>query len=443
MNRLLDCLRARSAGVAAGVLLVFALTGAAAERSPAAVSLSAKGMILRREEPKAPWQLVADKEELQTGDLILGLPGAAIQSRDGAVQLRMLADFHSPLPVLEPAIVLHEARDVDLDFTLERGRVDVTAQKEKDPTRVRVQVWGHTWEATLHGNGARLAMELLGRWPAGSRFHHASGSPSEPVARLIFLVVHGDVDLKHDGITQALSAPPGPALLGWNSITGADATPMRLDKLPAWAQPAEDPASQEELQKRIALRDRLATALAEHPLGEVIDHLAASEDPQQRRIGVILAAAVDDLPHLGHILTHGKHADTWDFAVVALRHWLGRGPGQDRKLYEGLTSTRGFTPVQAEALIDMLHGFSPEDRSRPELYQLLINYLASDKLGLRGLAHWHLVRLVPVPEGESIPFNPQATPQERKEEQAKWRKLVPPGELPRQSVPGLQPGASK
>jgi hypothetical protein len=441
MNQLLLC---RRAGVAAGALLAFAAACVAAEpaeRVAAGVSLSTKGMILTRENPKADWQVVADKGELYTGDLVLGLPGSAVQTKDGAVRLSLLADFHSPLPVLEPAVVLHSAKDADLDFTLERGRVNITNAKESGSARVRIHVWGEPWEATLEGPGARLAAEVVGRWPPGTRFRRAPGTRDVPSAELLFLVLHGNVDLKHKGVTFGLTAPPGPALFGWNNLVGADAAPSRLDKLPDWAELPMDPAGKADLEKRIALRDRVAAGFAEHPIGEVLDHLVASDDPRARRSGVILMGALDELSRLGKTLNETTHPDTWDQAVVAMRHWLGRGPDQDKKLYEALTATKGYTPVQAETLIDLLHGFSEDDVLRPETYQLLINYLACDKLALRGLAHWRLVRMVP--GGKDLPFDPKATPEARKEAQARWRKLVPPGELPKGIAPARQPGAEK
>jgi hypothetical protein len=430
MNELLRGRFARRAAVTAGTLLACAaLAGAdSAERVAAGVSLSPKGMMLRREGPKGEWKPVADKEELFTGDLLLGLPGAELRSKDGAVRLHLLADFHSPLPVLEPAVVLHPAGDFDLDFTLDRGRIDVANEKESGPAKVLMRIWGQTWEATLQEPGARLAAEVLGRWPPGSRFRHDGGGKDVPSAELLFLVLKGNVDLKHEGVTLGLGAPPGPAMFRWNNLTGPDPAASRLDKLPAWAEPAQDDRSKAERQKRLALRDRIAAGFAEHPTGEVLDRLAASDDALERKVGVILMGALDDLMRLGKTLNESTHPDTWDTAVLVMRNWLGRAPGQDRKLYDGLTATRGYTPAQAETLIDLLHGFSEDDEGRPETYQLLINYLASDKFALRGLAHWRLIRLVP--GGDKIPFDPKASPEELKKAQAAWRKLVPPGEVP-------------
>jgi hypothetical protein len=78
--------------------------------------------------------------------------------------------------------------------------------------------------------------------------------------------------------------------------------------------------------------------------------------------------------------------------------------------------------------MQLLFGFSPADLRRPETYEVLIDYLGHEKPGIRNLAAWHLVRLVP--QGKSIPFKPDGTPAEAAKAQAAWKKLIPAGELP-------------
>ena len=82
---------------------------------------------------------VKQGEQLYTGDLLVGMPGAAIDSADGAVRLDLLSDpdKQSPYPVLEAAVVLHHSAGHDLDFTLDRGRVNVTNRKKEGPAKVR------------------------------------------------------------------------------------------------------------------------------------------------------------------------------------------------------------------------------------------------------------------------------------------------------------------
>jgi hypothetical protein len=84
--------------------------------------------------------------------------------------------------------------------------------------------------------------------------------------------------------------------------------------------------------------------------------------------------------------------------------------------------------VQAETLLQMLHGFNEEEEAQPELYEVLINYLTSKHLALRSMAHWHLVRLVPA--GRKIAYNPLDSKESWERAQTEWQKLIPPGKLP-------------
>ena len=59
---------------------------------------------------------------------------------------------------------------------------------------------------------------------------------------------------------------------------------------------------------------------------------------------------------------------------------------------------------------------------------MLIEYLRSERFGVRGLAHWHLKRLAP--EGKKIAYNPNGTPEEIARGYAAWKKLIPSGKLP-------------
>jgi hypothetical protein len=389
---------------------------------------SARGTLLRRTHTAADWQVVDDKQSLTGGDLLLGLPGAELQSKNDAVRLTMLPDLESLLPVLEPAVVLHSHKDFDLDFTLDRGRVELTNTREKGSARVRVRAWGHTWEATLEAPGARLAVAVMARWRPGSRFTHNPGPRDVPSAEVVFLAVSGEVDLKHDVYHHLLKAPPGPAVIHWNNFVGQDPVPQHLDQLPAWAGPPQDEAGKERLKKLQEAVAPLTRDLASRPVGAVLGEMAESEDPVSRRVAIILLGATDDLRGLGKALHQEKHRDVWDDAVVVLRHWMGRAPDQDQALYHRVQEVWGYTPMQAETLVDFLHGFSESDLQRPETYQMLISFLGHRRLAVRGLAHWYLVRLVPA--GQKIAYDPLAGKEARDRARQEWKKLVPPGKMP-------------
>ena len=231
-----------------------------------AVSASDDGSIIRR--AASEWSLVRQGDKAHEGELLVGLPGAKIDSANGAIGLRFLADLdhRSPFPVKESAVRLEAPSGEDIRVTLDRGRIDLTNQKGSGAASARVTVRKSSWEIVLEEPGARLALELYGVWPKGVPFHMEPGPKEEPTASLIFLVLQGRVVVKHEGHEHALQAPPGPALMEWDSVSGQDETPERLAKLPVWANDsdsAEAKTKQETIERfrKAALSGTIETAL--------------------------------------------------------------------------------------------------------------------------------------------------------------------------------------
>src|SRR5205085_501540 len=81
--------------------------------------------------------------------------------------------FARPAPLF--GAVLAQAKAADLDRTLDRGRVDFTNAKAEGAATVRVRFWDQAWRIVLDSPNTRVALELCGRWPPGSRF-----KPAEP-----------------------------------------------------------------------------------------------------------------------------------------------------------------------------------------------------------------------------------------------------------------------
>lgn len=396
--------------------------------------LTDKGSILRRAAGATDWQLAAKGDPLPAGDLLVGLPGAMLESPDGAVHLRFLAELQgqSPLPVKEAAVILRDPAGADLDFVLDRGRVDLFNRKTAGAATVRLHVRQEVWDLSLEEPGTRLAIELYGRWPRGTHFRHDAPERSAPTAEMVFLAVQGRIMLKHAGEDHVLQAPPGPALLEWDSVHGQDEAAHHLDRLPAWAKSVGPDRARLEASRAIVVR--LRAALAEQPIERVMQQWLHSDKPEERRVAVNVMAVLDRLDLLAKAMRESKDPDVFDNGVLAMRHWIGRGPGQDQRLYEALVQSRGFKPVQAETVVQLLHSFGDEDLARPETYQTLIDYLSHHALAIRALAYWHLERLVPA--GRSLGYHPTGPEAEREAAVARWRKLVPPGTVPPRPTAG-------
>ena len=101
--------------------------------------------------------------QLHADDFVVGLPGAMLESANGAVRLDFLADLDrlSPYPIRECAVQLRDNRNVDLEATLDRGRMDLVNRKQQGAAHVRVQVRKDIFDLTLAEPGARVAARSL------------------------------------------------------------------------------------------------------------------------------------------------------------------------------------------------------------------------------------------------------------------------------------------
>ncbi|MGH7226171.1 MAG: hypothetical protein ACRELF_23395, partial [Gemmataceae bacterium] len=381
----------RIPGLAIACLLLVGRLGAEAPPPVVGRLVSREGTLFARGKPGQDWRTLAAKGEIRAGDLLVGLPGAVLETGKGTVGLTLLTDVDkdSPYPVLESAVVLHASAEDDLDFTLDRGRVDVTNLKKKGAARVRIRFHDQQWEATLTEPGTRIALQLYGRWAKGVPFRKEPGSKDVPAADLLLVARKGQVELKHGSCVYLMSAPPGPALIHWDNSGESEEAPQKLEKLPDWV--ATEQSESERAQRIKSTVEKLRQEVVKSSPHKAARTFVTSEDPNERATGVIFMGALDDMEGLGEVVNGTKYPDTWDRAIVVVRHWLGRRPGQDQILYRGLVEKRELKPAQAAGVLQLLHSFGDAQLAQPDLYTTLVKYLDNPVLGIRGLAHWHLV----------------------------------------------------
>ncbi|HEY8504873.1 MAG TPA: hypothetical protein VIL46_09845, partial [Gemmataceae bacterium] len=234
---------------------------------------------------------------------------------------------------------------------------------------------------------------------------------------------------------------------------GAGATdPQPLKQVPAfWSRslPAEGPAREiaqraeaalHELSRRLSgpgadVSVVLAEAVAEQPRAPA-DREAMLRTVHLRGLAVYCLQAVGDLASLVDALGDADKPDVRQAAVLALRQWTGGGDDRDLRLHQVLTQKKGYTERDADLVLQLLHSFSEEQVTNPALYSYLIGLLGHEKLAVRELAYWHLVRLDPqVAEDPKKYFFDAAAPADvRQEVQKAWKERIPDGQLP----PGLR-----
>jgi hypothetical protein len=418
---LLACLRS----VEADEPLAVQSVGGDKGRDDVATCLKIEGALLKRAAKGGPFSAVKSGDHLPPHTLLIGFPEAELVSSCGRVKIHLHLYFGDMLPLTEAAIILNDSPQLNADITLERGIIRLEGLGKEKDTAIRVRgPADQVWELTLVDADASVLVARFGRHEPGTKLFKTAGKKAfmdEPLLHLGVLVLKGKVKVNTGSATYTLSPPPGPALVTWDSGTGYNVRTM--EKLPDGIKDL-DTQGRKNYKEVIEMTAKLAAG----DMGKGLDELVASDSKVKQRVAVACMAALDDMPRLVAALENPKSFDVRDQAILALRNWIGRQPGQITKLFEFLTKERKFTPVQGRTIIQLLRGFDDDDRKDPVLYQLLIDGLEFAPLPIRELAHWHLDRLAPA--GQSIHYDAGASQEERSKAAAAWRKLIPDGCLP-------------
>lgn len=398
-------------------------------------------ILLQHSADKMEWQRIGPKiPEVSTGRPLVSLPAASsVIELDKGLKLTLvgtLPELHFPPPLLyESAVELHAHDQLDLDLTLRRGRIRVVTPDR--PARIRVRFENPTqpnqrefFDITLQTPSAEILVERWFSWPANEKFFKdpKAADRKGPIAEMTCIALFGSVLFKHHDVTHALGAPPGNVLVYWNSLKGLE-KPVAFKALPDGLKsyhplPAGvDPRIRSEpLRARDELHQQLSTKAVDVVLAECLK----APDPALRRLACCILAALDDFASLLEQLEQEAAPELRGTAVVMLRNWIAVSRDNEYKLHD-LLKTK-YRPVEAETIVSLLHDFSAKDLTNPDTFDLLINYLDHPQLPVRELAAWHLYALVP--SGQKIRFSATGDAAMRRQAQASWRVLIPPGQVP-------------
>jgi hypothetical protein len=394
-------------------------------RAVLGVCNSPPGTLLVRSAPDKAWRALKKGDPVRAGDELLALAGtrAEVDLKSAGLRLTLLGVLPelSPSPALESAVQLRRAGD-GLDLTLQRGRALLSNPKKKT-AQARVHFLKETWEVSLSEPATEVVLELYGSWRTGVKLPKKADAEAHPDSHFFLLTLKGNAEVRQGSEERAL---PPLALYHWNTAGGL-VGPLPLKELPTFLAPRKKPAAEGKatLAGVEGLRDLLADGKS---VAEAIREAIKAPLPATRRAGVYAAAAVGDVGLLLGALGNTRNGDVRTAAVRMLRHWLGHGSGHAPRLYQALLA-EGYRPGQADSVLYLLHSFSALDRTRPETYETLIEYLQHSDLRVRELAFWQLYRMA-APAGRSIIYNAGGTPEERAQAQASWRQLLRSGQLP-------------
>jgi hypothetical protein len=385
-----------------------------------------KGTLLVRWPTDKPWKVAAPRAALYAGEPLLALPGfvAVVSARKANPTVKV--DLIGNLPelykgqTLETLVKLNDAKDVDLDLSLERGRIIVShVGKKGSAARCSVRFGNVSWILNLQEPGTKVLVSLKAHRLLWTPFPKKPDPKLKPALEVNLLVLAGTVDLAEAAVRQTL----GPlSAVQWTSETGTGAVTL-LKELPAGAKRSTDINAK----KALAAISELQTRLVKGSLSEGLTAALKDKEAAVRIAAVYGLGAVGDTDAVLKALGDAKQPETRLAAVNELRHWVGQSYEHDQRLYENLLLQK-YSKPHAEIVVRLLHDFKPRQLAQPETYEALIHYLTHDRLAIRQLAAWHLHQLVP--DADKIVYDSAGTVEQRREGQARWRKRIPEGKIP-------------
>jgi hypothetical protein len=411
-----------------------AMTAVSAERRPVgrypAIPKQPPSVLLQRQRDPDPWARLRPEDPVYSGNYLLSLPGyrSTVYLENGT-HLTLwgnLPDFSNFPPVLESTVLLLvPPPGMDVDMTLDRGRVRLANYKQKGEVHARVRFEQEVWDLTLPDNSSEVVLELWGLYPRDVPFSKEPGGKGPLVCLGLF--TKGQAELSTGGRKYKLA---NATQLTWTNRSPTVVGPDPLKQMPAWWTDRIEQTPQA-ADMMIGLTD-LAALLSDNKHDDVTAAVVArvqeSSQPAERVLGVLFLGALDAIPYLIDALQERRYPEVRNVAVFALRRWITRGHDYELEVYRTFEK-KAYSQQDAETIMRLLHSFSDQELADTKTYALLIRCLDHERLAIRDLAFQQLALLVP--EGAlKIQYDPNADPDKRKPAVDQWKKLIPEGTVP-------------
>jgi hypothetical protein len=338
-------------------------TAAAAPVGSAARVGTGDGIVLRFNAAEREWERLKPSAPLARSDRVLCLAPFRTQLALGKARVDMIGDSE--------VRILSQAADPAPAVELIYGRVVLHV-----PSSSAIKLGLTDKAATLEATGdTTLALERLP--------HAEYGQSATELPALLIYCLKGESSLSVDKRTGTLSTSDVVSVDGTGQVKrSTDDVP------PAWA--AESEPSPHELQVREQFLRMFHPG--QHMLTEAVQAVE-DESAEIKRLSVLALKSLGDLSLLMPILSRKDDPIARRSAIAAIRSQMGLGPAAAARVKEQLVQE--FGDDKAPIVEKMLIGFSPDEASKPPLFELLVDTLAPEQepVGVRELALDNLKRL--------------------------------------------------
>ncbi len=369
------------------------------------------------------WRWLRHQSRVFSGQLLVSLPGYRSEVQlDRKVRLELVGNLPEITlnPVFESAVLIHDNSNLDLDLTLERGRVVISSMKPDAGVSIRVRFHDQAWDVKLLEPDTIVGLELTGRIDRTTKERWPTR------AKLTLAVVGGPIELKRGEKVEHFTEG---RLIPWDNLltTTNMLTPVfPLPKPPVWLPRGTKHTDEvrlalQNLERRFAEKLDLRVKADDEFrwMRLAFAELQADARRLDRRLALYSAGAIDDLDRVLAALEDAEKPEARDAAWTALLHWLGRKPEMDQQLRPYLRE-RGYADEDALIFIRLLRG---ADEGTPTTYQFLLACLGHGRLPIRELANFNLRQLVA--PALHVPFDPVAPEEVREKAIQAWKARLP------------------
>jgi hypothetical protein len=398
-------------------------------------------LLAQRKTEDGPWVRLTPDSRVYTNDSLVSLPGFLSDVRlDSGLHLQlrgMVPEFATDglmNLLLESAVVLHANKDVDLDFTLRRGRVYISNRKEQGPAKIRLRFDREIWNITLTEPDSEVFVELLKGYSGDIRWQEGE----EPWTGAYLAIIKGKGALDADYRAFPNLEMPGPSFFTWDNKGRGLQGPKKLPRaFPQWDK-SPPPNLKEAASALAAMADLSKRMMEKKEVNVVLLEGRSSQQISDRLLAIYSFGALDEVKQLLDVLgdedpAHGLERIT---AVSVLQRWLSRGPEMGKRLFDrkersGLLIDASYTAMEAETILKLLYGYTDAETRSALTYRVLADYLQSKRIAIRELAIRQLIHM-----GAPIKFNPGWTEPDREKAVAEVNRLVDEQKLPPKAQQG-------
>ncbi len=391
----------------------------------------------RAGQENATWKTIRPNGRINSGVPIVCFPGYGGDLKlDGGLEVSMLS-----YAFIETIMTINvPPAKFNADLTLDHGRLVITNSQKDAPASVRLRFHSEVWDLTIAPQ-SQAFVDGLSVYDLGDRFSKQPGVES-PLVKLFVSVPRGNATVGiRDNAPYELAAPPGLAIIGWDSRHRL-APPLKLPgPLPEWTADQEIRSAMKDGYKSVLASFLSRVAQPEASIELALKELAESSKGEAQAFAAYALAALDviwpDVDALDDLLK----PDMRTSAFLALRNWIARRSENSLALHQVLEQRKSYSENQADAVLQMLHSFSQADAVNPETYNQLFRWLNSEKLSIREMAFWHLEGLDP--DGVKIAAYNPVVQEGREAAISRWRKRLTDGKIipkpAKQSSPTVSP----